>query len=333
MTVAANSRKYLKRIAWGLALVAAVAIAAFAWKRASAPAVASVVEYAMLEPRDTPTALAIGPDGTVWFTIDFAAAIGRVRDGRVERLPKPRISLEPVGIAVTPDGAAWFTDAEARQVSRMALSGEISSITLDTPVARLGKVAAAADGSVWFSEATAYSITRVKDGKLKRHVIDSVRGGPLGVAVAPDGSVWATLQGANQLLRIAADGRMSTFDIPTRSSSPADIAVGADGSVWFLEFRGNKIGRFADGRFEEFPAGEQSAGLTGLAVAPDGSVWFGMLRKGSLGRLRDGKIEELKLPREGARPYGVAVDPAGNVWYTDITGYVGMLKAEAAKKP
>ena len=50
MTEAANSRKYLKRIAWGLALVAAVAIAAFAWERASAPAVASVVEYAMLEP-------------------------------------------------------------------------------------------------------------------------------------------------------------------------------------------------------------------------------------------------------------------------------------------
>jgi len=182
------------------------------------------------------------------------------------------------------------------------------------------------------SEASAYSITRVKDGKWQHHVSDSVRGGPLGVAVAPDGSVWATLQSANQLLRIAADGRMDTFDIPTRSSSPADIAVGADGSIWFLEFRGNKIGRFADGRFEEFSAGEQSAGLTGLAVAPDGSVWFGMLRKGSLGRLRDGKIEELKLPRKGARPYSVAVDPAGNVWYTDITGYVGMLKAEAAKR-
>ena len=69
-----------------------------------------------------------------------------------------------------------------------------------------------------------------------------------------------------------------------------------------------------------------------LAVAPDGAVWFGMLRKGSLGRLRDGKIKEFKLPREGARPYSVAVDPAGNVWYTDITGYVGMLKASAAKR-
>ena len=144
--------------------------------------------------------------------------------------------------------------------------------------------------------------------------------------------MWATLQGANQLLSIAADGKMSTFDIPTRGSSPADIAVSSDGVVWFLEFRGNKVGRFSGGRFEEFPVADQSAGLTGLAVATDGSVWFGMLRKGSLGRLRDGKIREFKLPREGARPYSVAIDSKGNVWYTDISGYVGMLKASAAKK-
>ena len=333
MTKDGNSRNNLRPIMWGLAFVIALAAAGgLAWKRMSAPTLASVIEYAMLEPRDTPTALAIGPDGTVWFTIDFAAAVGRVRDGKVERLPKPRTSLEPVGIAITNDGAAWFTDSEARQISRMAPSGDISSITLDTPVARLGKVAAAPDGSVWFAEATAYSITSVKDGKLQRHVIDSLRGGPLGVAVSGDGTVWATLQAANQLLRLSADGEMSTFDIPTRSSSSADIAVGSDGAVWFLEFRGNKVGRFADGRFEEFSMGEQSAGLTGLAVAADGSAWFGMLRRGSLGRLRDGKLREFKLPREGARPYSVAIDLQGNVWYTDISGYVGMLKASAAKK-
>jgi len=57
-----------------------------------------------------------------------------------------------------------------------------------------------------------------------------------------------------------------------------------------------------------------------------------MLRRGSLGRLRDGKLREFKLPREGARPYSVAIDLQGNVWYTDISGYVGMLKASAAKK-
>lgn len=324
-----SSRRYAWLVA---ALIVAAAVVAVLWWRQPALAPTDVVEYAMLEPRDTPAVIAIAPDGTVWFTIDFAAAVGRIRDGRLERVSKSRVSLEPVGLAVAADGSAWMTDSESRQILKVTPTGELSSVDVETPVARLGKIAAAADGSLWFAEATAYSITRLRDGKLTRHVIDSVRGGPLGVAIAPDGAVWATLQSGNQLLRVAPDGTMRSHDIPTRSSSPADIAVGSDGAVWFLEFRGNKVGRFADGRFEEFPVGEVSAGLTGLAIAPDGAVWFGMLRKGSLGRLRDRAIKEFKLPREGARPYSVAVDAQGNVWYTDISGYVGMLKANAAKR-
>jgi virginiamycin B lyase len=184
----------------------------------------------------------------------------------------------------------------------------------------------APDGAVWFAEGSAYSITRYKDGQFQRNVIGSVRGGPYGVAVARDGTVWATLQAGNQLVRIGGDGTMRSFDIPTRGSSPSDIAVDAKGVVWFLEFRGNKLGRFEDGKFQEFVLGEANVGPTGLAVAPDGAVWLGMLRVGSLGRFADGKLERIALPRKNARPYGVAVDASGNVWYTDTSGYVGMLQ-------
>jgi virginiamycin B lyase len=147
------------------------------------------------------------------------------------------------------------------------------------------------------------------------------------VTVASDGTVWATLQGANQLLRISPDGAMRAFDVPTRGSVPSDVVMAPDGAVWFLQFRSNKIARFHGGRFEEFPVEGESAGLTGLAIAPDGAVWFGMLRRNVLGRLQDGKIEHIRLPRKNARPYSVAIDPAGTVWYTDISGYVGRIDA------
>lgn len=315
----------------GLAIVLALAVAATIWWW-SGRADARFVEYAMLDPRDVPTAIAASPDGSVWFTIDFANAIGRVRDGKLERFVEEQTNGAPIGIAAAADGSAWYTDAPAGQVTRISASGELTSVTLETPVTRIGQIAAATDGSVWFTEASAYSVTHLKDGKLERHPIDSIRGAPLGIAVGADGTVWVTLQAANQLLRIGADRSMQTFDIPTRGSSPGDVAVASDGTVWFLEFRGNKIGRFADGRFEEFSAGEESAGLTGLALAPDGAVWAGMLRKGSLARLKGGRLREFRLPREDARPYGVAVDRAGNVWYTDIRGFVGMLPAEDAKR-
>jgi len=328
--VAAAKRR---RIGWFALLAVALALAATAilW-RLTAPSTASFIEYPMLEPRDVPTAIAAAHDGTIWFTIDLANAIGRIRNGKVERLIEHQGNLEPIGIAVDAQGAAWYTDAQAKEVTRVLPSGEMTSIALQTPVARLGHIAAAPDGSVWFSEATAYSISRIKDGKLERHVIDSIRALPLGVAVAPDNTVWATLQGSNQLLHIAPGGEMKAFDIPTRGSLPADVAVDANGTVWFLEFRGNKIGRFAGGRFEEFSAGDRNVGLTGLALAQDGSVWVGMLRRGSLGRFRHGKLQEFKLPRPDPRPYSVTVDREGNVWYTDIRGFVGMLPARDAQR-
>jgi virginiamycin B lyase len=324
-------------VGWRGGLLAAVlAIAALAgaaayllparWSRAQ------FVEYAMPQPQDMPIAIAAAADGSIWFTIDGAAAIGRVRDGRLERLPKPGKSVEPLGLAAAPDGGAWYADIAAGAVARIAPSGEISSFPLGTPLVRLGRLAAAPDGSAWFAEVTGYSITRLKDGKLTRHVPESARGGPYGVAVAADGTVWATLQGANQLLRIAPDGAIQAFDVPRPAAVPTDVAIAPDGAVWFVQFRGNRIGRLEDGEFAEFEIAEDNAGLSGLAVAEDGAVWFGMLRAGSLGRLRDGEVEIYKLPRERARPYSLTIDRDGNVWYADITGYVGMLPVRYARE-
>jgi virginiamycin B lyase len=184
---------------------------------------------------------------------------------------------------------------------------------------------------VWFAESSAYSITRLKDGVLQRHDIQSVRGGPYGVAVAADGTVWATLQSANQLMRIAPSGEIRQYDLPTPGASPTDLTVDQKGGVWVIEFRGNKIAHFADGKFSEYPLPEGKAAPSGIVVAPDGAVWFGILRGAGLGRLRDGSMEFFPLPRENARPYTLAADAKGDIWYADISGFVGMIPAAAAR--
>jgi virginiamycin B lyase len=314
-----------------LALAATLGALVWLWLP-SGPRGAKVVEYPMPVASDMPTAVAVAPDGSVWFSIDSSDAVGVVRGGRVERIVKGTRSIEPIGIAVDAKGKVWVTDAATVSIVAVSASGEVQSVKLGTPIARLGRITAAPDGSVWFAESTAYSITQLKNGALTRHPVDSVRGGPYGVAVAGDGAVWATLQSSNSLLRIAPDGQMTEHPIPTPSVTPTDVAVDGSGAVWFLEFRADRIGRFQGGKFAEFAVPEAKAGLTGLAIAPDGAVWFGMLRKGSIGRLRDGKFTQFRLPREGARPYSVAVDQSGNVWYADIAGYVGMLPAAEAAR-
>jgi virginiamycin B lyase len=288
------------------------------------------VEYRMGEPQDAPIAIAAGADGSIWFTIDHANAIGRLRNGRIERLPTSGRNIEPIGLAVAADGSAWYTDLAARAIAHITRVGEIARFVLDTPITRLGRLAIAPDGAVWFADATGYGITRLKEGVFTRRRIESARGGPYGIAVTADGAIWATLQNANQLLHLAADGTSRTFDLPRGGAVPADVAVGSDGSVWFLQFRANRVGRFKDGQFSDVEVGRENAGLSGIAVTPNDDVWFGMMRRASLGRLRDGRIDVFALPRDNARPFSVAVDRDGNVWYADISGFVGMLPARHA---
>jgi virginiamycin B lyase len=288
------------------------------------------VEYRMSEPEDAPIAIAAGSDGSIWFTIDHADAIGRLRNGHIERLPTSGRNIEPLGLAVATDGSAWYADLAARAIAHISSVGKIERFVLDTPITRLGRLAIAPDGAVWFADPTGYGMTRLKDGAFSRYQIESARGGPYGVAVTADGAIWATLQTGNQLLQIAADGTGKTFDLPRGGAVPTDVAVGSDGSVWFLQFRANRIGRFKDGQFWDVEAAQENAGLSGIAVAPNDDVWFGMMRRASLGRLRNGHIEVFALPRDNARPFSVAVDRDGNVWYADIGGFVGMLPAKYA---
>jgi len=127
---------------------------------------ADFTEYPMQVASDIPTAVAVGPDKSVWFTIDFSDAVGLIRDGKLQRIAKPRKSVEPVGIAVDARGVAWFTDPTEVQISSIRADGSIQSYPLGTPIARLARLAIAPDGAVWFAESTSFSFTRLKDGKF-----------------------------------------------------------------------------------------------------------------------------------------------------------------------
>jgi virginiamycin B lyase len=329
------SRGRLRWAGIALALSIAVAVGVLAWR----PGTGSTWGFQefRLAASDIPVSIATSPDGTVWFTLEASGAIGTWRNGRIVKLTKGADSIEPLGLAVDDRGSAWYTEASKQRISRASPDGTITSFALSTPVARLGRLAIAPDGNVWFAEPSLVSVTHLKDGRLTRHIVGSFGGAtpmdaaPFGVAVAPDGAVWATLQNANKLLRIAPTGEKTAFDVPTRASGLGDVAVGADRAVWFLELAANRIGRFAGGRFEEFVVPTSSAGLTGIAVAPDGDAWFTELRGRRLGRVHAGTITELVLPRVDARPFGIAVDAGNNVWYTDLSGWLGRLDAERAR--
>ena len=335
-----HAQPFRRRWLWpaiGGAIAVLVAVAVILALRIGPWANWGFTEYRMLSRTDIPAAVAVAQDGTVWFTIEFSDAIGLMRDGEIRRIRKGSQNIEPLGLAVDADSFAWFTDGPKGVISRISPQGEMQSFSLSMPVVKFGRLAIAPDGALWFAEPVPVSVTQFKDGKFARFAVgppaptgmDNVA--PFGVAVDTNGTVWATLQNANKLVRITSNGEVTPFTVPTRRSGLADVAVDSAGAVWFIEMVANKIGRFADGRFQEFPVPTPKAALTGLAVAPDGAVWFTELRGHKLGRLRNGVVTEFALPRPDARPFGIAVDAANNVWYTDLSGWLGRLAAERAK--
>jgi virginiamycin B lyase len=214
------------RAVYFLIALAVLAALAFALQRLAPPSTARVTEYPMLEKNDIPAAIATGKDGSVWFTIDFSNAIGVFRDGKIERIEKGSRNMDPIGLAVDGQGNAWYADAPALSIGRISANNDIKNFPLGTPVARLQRLAIAPDGGVWFGEGSAFSVTRLKDNVLERYQLQSARGAPYGVAIAPNGKAWATLQQAGQIVRIdPADGKIDWFWVPTPASAPTSSAA------------------------------------------------------------------------------------------------------------
>ncbi len=322
----------------GTAALLAGIVGAVIWATRIGPwATWGFTEYRMRRPTDIPAAVAVARDGTVWFTIEFSDAIGRLKDGEITRMPKGSLNMEPLGLVVDHEACAWFTDGPRGAISRICPGGERKNYRLDMPVVKFGRLALAPDDALWFAEPVPVCVTQFKNGEFRRFAVgppaptgmDNVA--PFGVAVDAQGAVWVTLQNANKLVRVAPDGTTAAFTVPTRRSGLTDVVADAAGAVWFLELAANKVGRYADGKFREFPIPTLNAAPTSLAVTPDGAIWFTELRGHKLGRLRDGVVAEFDLPRADARPFGIAVDHQNNVWYTDLSGWVGRLSAERAR--
>lgn len=65
----------------------------------------------------------------------------------------------------------------------------------------------------------------------------------IGIASGPDGNLWFTDFGANQVGRVTTAGAIVEFDLPTASAFPDGITAGPDGNMWFTEFTAGEIGR------------------------------------------------------------------------------------------
>ena len=95
---------------------------------------ANVVVFAIPTPSASPTRIALGPDGAMWFTeYDYRAnKIGRVTfGGEITEFSIPTPSSSPIGITAGPDGALCFTEGD--KLGRITTAGAITEFAVPTP--------------------------------------------------------------------------------------------------------------------------------------------------------------------------------------------------------
>jgi streptogramin lyase len=114
-------------LSWGALARKACASAA----AASAP-VGAFTEFTVPTASSSPTAIAAGPDGNLWFTEASGNKIGRVTPtGMFTEFTVPTASSAPQEIAAGPDGNLWFTELNANNVGRVTPTGTFTEFRPD----------------------------------------------------------------------------------------------------------------------------------------------------------------------------------------------------------
>ena len=151
------------------------------------------------------------------------------------------------------------------------------------------------------------------DVQIKEYDVPTPKSRPHDPALAPDGSLWYTGQGANKLGRLdPKTGEFKEYPLKTPNSGPHGLTADKDGNIWFTAISGGYVGKLnpKTGEIDEYrPA-------NGVEIDPhtpvfdhDGILWFTNEETNYIGRLdpKTGKITLTKVPTSHAVPYGIVV--------------------------
>ena len=147
----------------------------------------------------------------------------------------------------------------------------------------------------------------------------------------PDGTVWATQIGANQVIHLnPATKEMKAFQFPSPNGAPGNpygMAIDPSGAIWFVQALQEKITRIdpETGKVTEIEnprRGERLTRMRRMQSDAHGNIWVGEF--GGIGKLlmvdsHTGKLTEFDTPTAFAGPYSVDIDNAHDlVWFNEM---------------
>jgi virginiamycin B lyase len=250
----------------------------------SAASSAQEVRYYPVPRGSQPHDVAPAPDGTVWYTAQARASLGRLdpATGKVEEVPLGSGSA-PHGVIVGPDGAAWVTDSGLNAIVRVdPKTKEIRVYPLpeNKTYANLNTGAFDKDGILWFTgQSGVYGRLDPKTGSMQ--VFDAPRGrGPYGIAATLRADVYYASLAGSHIARIdVTTGKAAVIEPPTPDQGARRVWPDSRGRIWVSEWNSGQVSVYD----------------------PETRGW-----------------QVWKLPGKSPRAYAVYVDERDDVWLTDF---------------
>ena len=214
-------------------------------ENSTAPEQYKIQEYPV--PAGThPHDVAPAPDGSVWYTAQFTAALGRLdpATGETHHIPLG-VGSAPHGVIVGPDGAPWITDGGLNAIVRVdPTSEEVQKFPLPAEQgnANLNTAAFDTNGILWFTgQNGVYGRLDPSNGEMQ--VFDAPRGrGPYGITVTPDGVVYYASLAGSYVGRIDPQtGDVTVLEPPTGNQGARRVWSDSQGHVWVSEWNSGQV--------------------------------------------------------------------------------------------
>lgn len=148
---------------------------------------------------------------------------------------------------------------------------------------------------------------------IREYEVPTPRSRPHDPALAPDGALWYTGQGANKLGRLdPKTGVFKEYPLKTAGSGPHGLVADKEGNIWFTAISGGYVGKLdpKSGDITEYrPSNGTEIDPHTPVFDHDGVLWFTNEQTNYVGRLdpKTGKMKLATVPTSHAVPYGIVV--------------------------
>jgi streptogramin lyase len=184
----------------------------------------------------------LGPDNNAWFAMPNSSALANVTStGQVTEYAVQA----PAFVALGFHSDLWTLGQNF--IGEYSTSG----VLLKSYAYSLmyGPIARGPLNRMWFGQQQ--SIGEVLNGTLAIFTLPPApppsqfgAWNPMGLATAPDGSLWFTGNASGFICNLTTNGLFTPVEVPAPRSAPMRMIEAADGSIWFTDPGASKIGRW-----------------------------------------------------------------------------------------